>query len=166
LEKALRNLVEADTTFAGAIDLEAIAARERITLGSAQFLNGGSKTLAATFGVDFWARLELAEAEPLHKVSRHTWMPWKATEVWAMPLRLTVWDAASGRVKFSGLVPGEVTDRANRFWPYRSYESYSFTEKEKKREDLLTGSLIAARDTLARVAKTPVITPKPDLPSK
>jgi hypothetical protein len=162
LEKALRTAIETDTSFGGAVALEAIAAREHITLGSDQFMSGAGKNLAPVFGVDIWVRLELASARsgdltgewPDHKVSRHTWMPWKSIETWAMPLRLTVWDGASGRVSYSGLVPGDTTRAGNRFWPYRSFESFSFFEKESKRAVLIEKAVLAARDTLARVVLT------------
>jgi hypothetical protein len=154
LEKALRDVVDADTAFGGVVALEAIAAREHITLGSSQFLGGAGKTLAPVFGIDVWVRLELAHEVPEHKITRHTWMPWKSTETWALPLRLTVWDGASGKISYSGLVPGDTTKAANRFWPYRSYESFNFFEKESKRAFLVERAVLAARDTLARIVLT------------
>jgi hypothetical protein len=151
LESALRSLVDADTGFGGAPNIELLAEKRRMVLGSAQFLDGGSKGLSPLFGVDKWVRLELMEPNPEHRVSRARWMPWKAQETWAFPVRLTVWDGNSGKVLYAGIVPGDETQQGNRFLPVKDFDAYGFFEQENLRHQLLQKTLGAAKDTLARV---------------
>jgi hypothetical protein len=166
LETGLRTLVDSDTGFGGAPNMEWIAKKTHLVLNSSQFLDGGSKNLSPLFGVDRWVRLELVEIRPEQRVIRERWMPWKTQETWAFPLRLTVWDGTSGKVVYSGIVPGDETKQSNRFLPVREFQSFSFFEQEALRHRLLQQALFAAKDTLARVVlgRMPAATPEVKTP--
>ncbi len=151
LEAAMRRVLEADTTFGGAPDIEAMAERRHFALASGDFLDGGASSLSPLFGVDQWVKLEWNDAPPMHQVIRARWMPWKAQETWALPLRMTVWEGKTGRVSYSGIISGDETKKGSRFWPYRDYGSFSFFEREALREKLMQVAVLAARDTLARL---------------
>jgi hypothetical protein len=155
LAKGFRVLVDADTGFGGSPENRVIGAKQNRTLLPEDLLDGGAKNISTELAVPYLAHLELAdpaaEVEPEHRVFREKWKPWQSAETWGLPLRLTVWDGEKGRVVYRGIVPGEKTKKANQFWPYRSFNSFGFMEKESIREKLLDTALEAARDTLARV---------------
>jgi hypothetical protein len=155
LANGFRVLVDADTGFGGSPENKTLTSKQNRTLIPEDLFDGGSKKVAIELAVPFLVHLELAdpaaEVQPEHRVFREKWKPWESAETWGLPLRLTVWDGEKGRVIYRGIVPGEKTKKANQYWPYRSFNSFGFLEKENLRDKLLNTALEAARDTLARV---------------
>jgi|GEM_PF-6306502 len=160
LAEGLRVLVEADTLFGGAPYPDAYWTRMHGDFSPRDMEAGQAKSVALEWGADDLVHLELVQADPVQKVIRERWMPWKAEESWSFPLRLTVWDGRTGRVAYRGVIDGETTRKGNRFWLIPSFEKMSFMEKQKRRDAYLDTSLAAAKDTLAGIiARLPANAP-------
>ncbi len=151
LVRGLAGLIEADSGFAGAPALGPLKAQLKREINPQDLASGGATTVAKDFAVDHLIHLELHDLIPQHRVDRHKWKLWEAAESWGLSLRLTIWDGKSGRVIHDGRVPGTVTVQEKSFWPYREFSAMSFSEQEKKRDQLLDATLAATKDTVARI---------------